>query len=231
MKQKTKKRLIFLAAFTAIALIAYQINFSAVVGADNKSFTFFQFLGPIAAQIFTPLFGVVSVLVVEFSNFFVRGAALDWLAVVRFFPMVFAAIYFGTKSKKIALIPVMCMGLFWMHPIGAQAWFYPLFWLIPIVGVYKLKNNLFVRSLGTTFTAHAVGATAFLYAFQIPAGVWAALVPITFMERVLFAIGIAFSFVVANTLVHRANIKVLNADPRYVLSRAFVGRIFSPLRL
>jgi hypothetical protein len=231
MNKKTKKRLIFLAAFTAIALIAYQINFSAIVGADAKHFTFFQFLGPIGAQIFSPIFGVAAVLVVELSNFFVKGAALDWLTIVRFFPMVFAAIYFGTKSKKIALIPVMCIGLFWMHPIGGQAWFYPLFWLIPLVGVFWMKKNLFMRSLGTTFTAHAVGSTAFLYAFNLPVETWAALIPIVFLERVMFALGISFSFIVANTLVHKANIKVLNPDPRYVLSRAFVGRIFSPLRL
>ncbi len=230
MEKKTRQKLIFLAVFTVIALIAYQINFSAILGADNKSFTFFQFIGPIGAQIFTPLFGVASVLIVQVSNFFVRGAALDWITLAQFFPMVFAAVYFGTKSKKIALVPLACMALFWLHPIGGQAWFYPLFWLIPIAGMFWLRNNLLMKSLGTTFTAHAVGATAFLYAFNIPVETWLALVPITAMERLMFAGGIALSFVVANTLVHHAKIRVLNVDPRYILSRAMVARILSPLR-
>lgn len=218
MKLETKKKLLFLGIFTVIALISYQINFSPILGTENKSFTLFQFIGPIGAGIFSPVFGAVSVIVVELIHMATTGIA-DAFSVARLFPMVFAAIYFGTKRKEIAAIPLLCMGLFWLHPVGGQAWIYTLYWLIPVVGALWLKKNLFVRSLGTTFTAHAVGSTAFLYVYGMTPEFWLALIPVVFVERVLFALGIGVSFVVANTLIHKAGLPFLNVDPRYVLTK------------
>ena len=75
---------------------------------------------------------------------------------------------------------------------------------------------------GATFTAHAVGSVAFLYAFNIPAATWMALIPVVAFERGLFALGIAGSTVALNTaldkLSHLVDLKALNVEPRYVLS-------------
>jgi len=222
MKIESKKKLLFLSIFTVIALLCYQVNFSSVLGTSNQSFTLFQFIGPIGAGIFSPLFGAVSILTVEVLNLAFKaysGVAIDLFTLVRVLPMVFAAIYFGTnaKNKAAAVVPLVCMGLFVMHPIGQQAWLYAMYWLIPVIGVFWMKENLLMRSLGTTFTAHAVGSVAFLYLFGMTPAFWLALIPIVFAERVLFALGIGVSFFIANTVVHEMGLPFLNVDERYVL--------------
>lgn len=216
------RKLAFLALFTIISLAAYQLKFSTILGVPSQSFNFFQFIGPIGAGIFNPVLGVISVLFVEIMNFFISGNALEPVTLIRFTPMMFAAFYFGSKSRSRVIVPLACMGLFILHPIGRQAWYYSLYWLIP-VGAALWKDRLFLRSLGATFTAHAIGSTAFLYAFNIPAEVWTALVPIVAYERLSFAIGISLSYIAVNTLLegisNRVDLRVLRIDPRYVLFR------------
>src|SRR3989338_1676241 len=61
---------------------------------------------------------------------------------------------------------------------------------------YFKRNNLFIKSLGATFTAHAVGGMMWIWAFNLPASIWNSLIPVVITERLLFASGIALSFVV-----------------------------------
>jgi hypothetical protein len=223
----TKKKILYLLVFSVIALVAYQINFSPIIGGEGKSyFNFFQFVGPIGAAIFTVPFGAISVLLVQGGNFLITGTAMSWLALAQFFPMVFAAIYFGSKRKYMLAVPLACMALFVMHPEGAKAWFYSLFWLIPVFGKFVFADKLFMRGLGTTFTAHAVGSVAFIYAFNIPAATWTALLPVTAMERIAFAAGICVSYVCINTVLNmlasRLELKAITIDPRYILTNIFV---------
>ncbi|MCX6775320.1 MAG: hypothetical protein NT130_00505 [Candidatus Micrarchaeota archaeon] len=217
-----KIKLAFLVLFTILSLAAYQLKFSTILGVPSQNFNFFQFIGPIGAGIFTPILGVVSVLFVEALNFFISGKALDPITLVRFTPMMFAAYYFGSKSRNRVIVPLVCMGLFMLHPIGRQAWYYALYWLIPVAAAVW-KDKLFLRSLGATFTAHAIGSVAFLYAFGIPADVWATLVPITAYERLFFAVGISISYIAVNTILNsissRVDVRALRVDPRYVLFR------------
>jgi hypothetical protein len=224
-KPESFKKILFLGGFTILAFLAYQINFSQIMGSENASFTFFQFLGPIGAGLFTPVFGAASVLAVEAMNFVFQGTTPDAFSIARLFPMVFAAFYFGSKTKKTALVPLACMALFVLHPVGQQSWLYSLYWLVPVAGVLVFKDNLFVKSLGTTFTAHAVGSVAFLYAFGMTPEFWLALIPLVFVERVLFALGISVSFVAANTVIHKAGVEVLNVDAKYVLSKEKFRRV------
>lgn len=214
------RKLAFLALFTVVSLAAYQLKFSTILGVPSQSFTFFQFLGPIGAGIFNPLWGVISVLFVEILNFIISGKALELITLIRFTPMMFAAFYFGSKSRSRVIVPLLCMALFVIHPIGRQAWYYSLYWLIPVATAIW-KDKLFLRSLGATFTAHAVGATAFLYAFNIPAETYAMLVPITAYERFAFAVGISVSYIAVNTILNSISSKVdvscLKIDPRYAL--------------
>ncbi len=232
LKRVEKRAALFLIAFTALALLAYQFKFSMILGVPSQSFSLFQFLGPIGSQLFSVPLGVASVLVVEIANFAFKGQTLDAMTLLRFFPMAFAAVYFGFHLKEdkrlrhraILLVPIACMALFVLHPEGRAAWFYSLFWVIPPVAALWFERSLIARALGATFTAHAIGATAFLWAFNIPAATWAALVPITAVERGLFALGIAASVVAFSTALdaaeHKANWRVpLHYDGRYSLLR------------
>ncbi|MBS3106756.1 hypothetical protein J4419_03785 [Candidatus Woesearchaeota archaeon] len=226
------KKTLFLAVFLVAAFVAMNLNFSPLVGAENQFFTVFQFFGPMAgAFLGTPL-GILAVLGSQLLNMVVFGKAFSLLNILRLLPMLFAVFYFAKFRKDklsnaaMVVIPLVAMLLFMTHPIAGQAWYFSLYWLIPPLGILlpnKIPGKLFLRSLGATFTTHAVGGVIWLYTVPMTAAQWTALVPVVAFERLLFASGIAVSYVVANTLLdklpEKVRIEALHIDKAYVLGR------------
>ena len=196
------KKLLSALLFAGLALAAFELDFSTVVGGEGQQFTFFQFVGPVGAGLLGPVAGVGSVLAVQAIDFFVAGKEFALINLLRLLPMAFAAAYFGS-GKKSVVVAAACAALFWLHPEGAAAWAYALFWLIPIGAKLFAEKNLVAQALGSTFTAHAVGSTVFLYAYDIPAAAWWALIPVTAFERALFAGGITVSYLALNAAFAR----------------------------
>jgi hypothetical protein len=199
---------IFFVLFCSLSLLFYNIDVAYVVGADEQSFSMFQFVGPVGAGLVNPLLGVAAVLLVEgVDKLLLNEFTFSTFSVLRFLPMLAAAYYFGAAAKKgggrrfgIA-IPLLGMVLFWAHPVGAEAWAYPLLWAIPIAAAFVSERHVFLRSLGATFQAHVVGSVAFLYAIGMPAEAWWALIPIVLIERGIFAAGISITFVSLQSLL------------------------------
>ena len=194
-----KESLIFLVLFSVLGFISLQIPFNKLAG-SNVSFTLFDFFGPIAGAFMGPAYGIASVLTVTVVNNLVKQAPWTTGAIIRLFPTLFAVYYFATIARKnhqpwILLVPVLAILTFIAHPVGRQVPYYALFWTIPILAYLK-KDNLFIKSLGSTFTAHGVGGAAWIWAFNLPASVWNNLIPIVIQERLLFALGITFSYLV-----------------------------------
>jgi hypothetical protein len=217
----TKKRLFFLAVFTVLALVAKQINFSPLIGAENQSFTVFQFFGPVAGAFLGSVFGIIAVLGAELIDFFVVGKEATWINVFRLAPMLFAVYYFGSKKKNLnVIVPLTAMALFIMHPVGRQAWVYSLFWTIPIIARLlpnKYAYSVPLRSLGATFTAHSVGSALFIWTIPTNPGMWIALIPVTAFERLMFALGIGISYVGFNALLDKVLLKLNIKVPSNVL--------------
>ncbi|MFH0836154.1 MAG: hypothetical protein V1834_03255 [Candidatus Micrarchaeota archaeon] len=217
----TKKRILFIGLFAIAAVLLDQINFSAIMGTQNQSFTLFQFFAPITAAFLGPIPGVISVLLAQGANFFLLNKEATLFTLLRFAPMALAAYYFAVKTRLGIVFPALCMALFWIHPIGGQVWFYPLYWLIPIAVELWFKSNLFAKSLGTTFTAHAVGSVLFLYSVPSPPSLWLALIPVVAMERFMFALGITGSFVAVNAVLNKLSARipqeVVEINPRFTL--------------
>ena len=206
----TTKRIIFLLIFFALVLIGKKINFSPVLGAENQFFTLYQFFGPTAGAFLGPVFGIISVALAQLADFLIVGKEWTWINLLRFLPMLFATYYFGSFVKKRnqnwikVVIPLICIVLFIYHPVGRVAWIYSLYWLIPVLAVIlpkKVPGRLLIRSLGATFAAHAVGTAIWIWTIPSTAGMWFTLIPITGYERILFAVGIAGSYVVFNTVL------------------------------
>ncbi len=196
----TRKQLLFLALFTILGFTSLQLPFNHLAG-SNVSFTLFDFFGPIAGAFLGPVFGIASVLTVEVVDMLIKHSAWNAGSIIRLFPTLFAVYYFASLSKKnsaskwILAVPVLAMLSFVINPIGRQVFYYSFFWLIPLIA-YRFRSNLYIRSLGATFTAHAVGGAAWIWAFHLPAKVWQGLIPVVIEERLLFAAGIAASFVI-----------------------------------
>lgn len=194
-----QKKLLFLVIFTIVGFISLQLPFNKLAG-SNVSFTLFDFFGPIAGAFLGPVLGIGSVFSVEVVNILVKHNPWTTGSIIRLFPTLFAVYYFAALSKKsgrwILAIPVLAILAFLTHPIGRQVPYYSLFWFIPLIS-YKFKNNLYMRSLGATFTAHAVGGALWIWAFNLGAPVWRGLIPVVIEERLLFASGITISFLLS----------------------------------
>ncbi len=223
------KRLLFLALFAAMVFIGKRINFSTLVGADNQFFTFFQFFGPIAGGFLGAIGGAAAVLGAELLDFFARAQPFEPVTLLRLLPMVFAAAYFSTKKKRFgAAVSAAAIAAFLLHPVGRQAWFFSLYWTIPLIVKIlpkKWGDKLFLRSLGSTFTAHAVGGAIWVWAVPMTASQWTVLIPVVAAERLLFAAGISASYIAVNTVLAllteklkiRLPSRVLSIDSRYVI--------------
>ncbi len=224
-KLLTMKGIIFLLIFSALVFVGDKINFSKLVGAENQFFTLFQFFGPVAGAFLGPVVGVLSVLIAEIASKVSTHAVFDLVTLLRLAPMLFAAWYFGAKKDKLSfLMPIAAIVLFVAHPVGRQVWFFSLFWTIPVIIKLlpkKYSDRIFLRSLGATFTAHAVGGAIWNYTVPMTPAAWTALIPVVIYERLLFAGGITLSFVLLNTLLDKLDAKTkseyVSVDKGYVL--------------
>lgn len=173
-----------------------------------------------------PIFGGLSAFFVRLINVVLFKQSLDILTLIRFLPAVLAAVYFGLKTKKTAIVFPICIALFLLNPIGRQAWLYSMIWLLPFVATF-FKKKLILNSLGATFTAHAIGSTIFLYAFGLTPQIWLALIPVVLIERGVFTVGIWASYLALNTVLDKISkvefAKVLSqfVNKDYVLSPKF----------
>lgn len=193
----TKEKLLFLALFTLVGFGLLQIPFTKLAG-SSISFTLFDFFAPIAGAFLGPLLGIISILAVELVQMVIKHQPFTTIAVIRLFPLLFASLYFAMMTRKnasraILVVPLLAIIVFVLNPIGAKVWYYSLFWLIPVAS-YFWRKNLYIRSLGATFTAHAVGGAAWITFLHLPATVWKSLIPVVIEERLVFAAGIAVSF-------------------------------------
>ncbi len=218
--------IVFLILFAALAYIALQIPVFALVGVTGKSFTLFEFFGPVAGA-FIGLQGVIAVGLAKLSNAALTGSPFGIWDIAKMTPMMFAAYYFyrngvrGFGDRLGIIIPAAAMIAFWLNPVGQQAWFYALYWLIPIA-VKFLPDRLLLRSLGSTFTAHAVGSVLFLYTIPTAPALWLALIPIVALERGAFALGISASHIVFTNVMDAVDrafgiSKYVNVEKQYVL--------------
>ncbi|MCJ7740814.1 hypothetical protein MUP32_05905 [Candidatus Microgenomates bacterium] len=222
-----KNQLLFIFIFTILGLTTLQIPFTTVLGSGTK-FTLFDFLAPTAGAFLGTVPGLISVLVMQVINIALHGfSSVGFTSLIRLFPVLFGVFYFSKngatpkveRTPRTILInrdwywgriisfgiPFLAIIIFNLHPIGRSAWQYSLFWLIPIVAHFWRKNlpaqaGLFIRSLGATFTAHAVGGALWVWAFGLSKTMWLSLIPQTAMERTLMAVGISISFVVLTNL-------------------------------
>jgi hypothetical protein len=95
------------------------------------------------------------------------------------------------------IIPLTCMALFILHPVGSQAWFYSMYWLIPVALFAGKKlgyHSVFSTALSSTFIAHAIGSVMWLYTSNLTATSWIALIPRVAVERSVFAAGSTLTY-------------------------------------
>ena len=198
--------LLFLLIFVLLGFVLLQIPVNTVVGSHVK-FTLFDLFAPISGAFLGTGLGILSVFLMQVVNLLVHGiSGIDKGAIIRLFPTLFGVWFFAQAgsvgaSKRILIIPFASMLIFNLHPIGRTVWFYSLFWLVPFL-VWPFRERFLVaRSLGATFMIHSVGGAIWIWAFNLPAAVWVALIPVVILERSIFALGISASYILMNNIL------------------------------
>jgi len=197
----TKKNVLFISIFAILGFIALQIPVAQLIGSQVK-FTIYDAFAPVAGSFIGSIPGIIAVFFIQFFNFLVHGAQIkDAGTIIRFFPMLFAVLYFSKKGRVNLIVPALAIAAFIAHPIGRTVWYFSLFWLIPIAAHFFRDRFLLARALGATFTAHAVGGALWIWVFALPASVWNSLIPVVIAERLLFTLGLSGSFILVNNLL------------------------------
>ena len=140
----------------------------------------------------------------QITNFVLHGSkVLDIGTIIRFLPMLFATMYFSKPSKLNWIVPGLAIVIFNLNPIGRSVWFYSLFWLVPIGCYFWQEKSILLRSLGATFTAHAMGGAIWIWAFHLPKAVWLGLIPVVIMERLVFTISMAALYLCVRSIINQ----------------------------
>ena len=104
MEKVTKKKILFVIIFIVLGLAISQIPISPIVG-SKQSFTPFEFLGPTSGMFLGVWPAAISVFFVKLFSSLIEHQPFDITTLIRLFPMMLAAIYFGIpKSRKLILI-------------------------------------------------------------------------------------------------------------------------------
>ena len=231
-----KSRIWFLLFFIVVGFIALQIPVNVLEGARVK-FTLFDLFAPVSGAFLGSVFGITAVFLMQVVNLLIHGfvgvqtdSILKLAATLRFLPMAFGVWYFAlrqaqgksSREKLILIVPMAAIIAFNLHPVGKTVWFYSLFWFIPLLTWPLRQRFLVARSLGSTFTAHAVGGAVWIWAFNLPANVWISLIPVVVLERFIFALGLSASYTFLNNVSallvkNRILAGVFSFDKKYVL--------------
>jgi hypothetical protein len=181
------------ASFAGIAKISGLMKISFLVGSQMIWFSATNSVLPLAGAFGGVMGSGLVFLARQLIHLILfKTVSLSFLAFC--IPGLCASLYWATQHYAIRLLlPIACMGLFIIHPVGSHASVYSLYWLIPIVLYFIPRKSLFLQALGSTFIAHAVGSVIWLYTVPMAATAWIALMPMVLFERLAFALGMVIA--------------------------------------
>lgn len=187
------QRLIGVCCTISLLMVAsiFKVNF--IIGSHYAFFSCFDMLAPLAG-----VFGISSGLAMYTVRCLLGN--WSWFSLCSHLPSLVGAWCLASNSRLKFLLPLVCMILFWVHPVGSQAWGYALLWVVPVVGTYFKGSHLFMRALGCTLTVHAVGSIIWLYTVSMSSEQWWALIPVVVVERLLFAGGLTVAIALITSI-------------------------------
>lgn len=168
----------------ALMLVACLFKTSFLIGSHNLHLSGFSIIIPVLGMFVSSL-SVVGLVGIRLGiKGFVSGVL--YIPKVFYIPTLGATWYLTTHQVWLKiLLPISCMILFGIHPVGAQCLVYTAFWIIPVIGSFS--SSLFLSMLASTFVAHAIGSVCWLYTMPMSPEQFIALIPVVIVERLLMA--------------------------------------------
>ncbi|MBS1988812.1 hypothetical protein JST56_07555 [Candidatus Dependentiae bacterium] len=197
-----------------ILLLSSTLKFSMIVGKSFAYFSVIFFVVPLLGAFFG---GAQAIIITTFAlatkviltSYPITGgiptllAVTAWSTHTQFVSKQTLASHLG-YFLTMAALPASCMALFMTHPTVGQGFFYALYWLIPIVfyaaHIFFRRSSTFTVALSTTFIAHAVGSTIWLFTVPMKPEQWIALMPVVAVERLIIASGMTLLFFVVQKI-------------------------------
>lgn len=180
-----------LAFLTMLFGSAQIMKLNSIQGLIQSCFSFSHCITPLIGMLFG-IWGSVA-LILGMLSLKVSG-----LVAYTYFglPTFAASLCWATHNRMVRVgIPVLCMALFMIHPIGMAAAPYALYWLIPIICAFARKQNRFFTALSSTFIAHGVGSVMHLYFINpMNSAAWLGLIPVVALERLVLALGMYVAY-------------------------------------
>jgi hypothetical protein len=201
---KTKRRFhqdVNILKFFVVLLIAFSATIKFVIpcGSDVVLFSGLTFMPPLIARFSTRfLFCFIVGLAIAaqmcgFSVFSTFGLPTITASLCWVFCFHNKRSFFTSFALRV-LIPVLCILLFVFHPVGASAFWYVGYWLIPIVLLFIERRTIHSFriihvALTSALSAHAVGSVIWLYTMPSTPQFWLHLIPVVAIERVVVTLG------------------------------------------
>ena len=195
---------------------------SHIVGSFHTSLSSFSTLFPLLGSLASGPASIVMLGALLFGRTLLVGSSMT-----MGIPTFFATLNWSADTCKKnfyqavlqVILPLICIALFIVHPIGNQAWVYSMYWLIPVT-LFTLQrlgyHSIFFTALNSTFIAHALGSIIWLYVANLEAATWIALIPRVAVERFVFAlvntVGYCVIQKVSTLLTHVSRMKQTNLD-------------------
>jgi hypothetical protein len=181
--------------FFFLSYLARLGTFSMIIGSHSAFFSYVSCITPLSGTFLSSnSMGIfwIGLLAMRIAIYGLN----PFIVMVHWLPGLCAARYWREKHWiYVVVLPLLCMLLFAVHPVGQQAIVYSFFWIIPIFLYYVLPNSLFAHCLSSTFIAHGVGSVIWLYGKPaMIASTWIALIPVVCVERLGMAVGMMLTY-------------------------------------
>lgn len=118
------------------------------------------------------------------------AGSFSWHYLAYFLPGLCASLSWAHPRWRLSIIlPLLSFVGFALHPVAGHAWFYGLYWFIPVILSVVSFQNPFTKAVTATFVAHAIGSLIWAYTVPMDVAQWITLIPVVAIERFSFACG------------------------------------------
>ncbi|MGB9023418.1 MAG: hypothetical protein WCC94_08290 [Candidatus Bathyarchaeia archaeon] len=200
----TARQVSAIAIFAAIQAVVTIIPFSIAIGVSG-SITLGVVTAPLIGLLLGPLTGGFSVLVGALIGLFLNPAGAIF-GILTPLPAALGALAAGFIRKGRGYVPAMiillCVGAFYLHPFGRAAMFYPWLNVVAMIlafspvadlaanyfasnGLKKITFAVAIAGFVGTMTDHTFGSALAIWYYNLPTDIWNLVMYIYPVERII----------------------------------------------
>lgn len=199
-----------IAVWAALIAAVTLIPAFPIIG-TGATFSVSAALVPLAGIFFGPLAGAICAAIGALIGVLIAPHTAGPFGPLVFLIPTMNALAAGFAMRKRWYVPILLIilfsGLWYLTPLGREAWFQPLIWSLGIIASLigwfvasdwigsdtrtKCFVGVFLAAMAGTMVDHSIGSLWAQQMFKLPAEVWLAVLPLAPIERTLFALGAA----------------------------------------